>query len=408
MKVDHYSFSKTGGAGRCAELIADYQRYMGFDSQFHFVVEKNLKNVPVALNNPLHLLTAITDEYLIKSKDANSLFSLSRSLLTSARKSRPLKETRAIQHFHWIEGQISKRILDELATRHIKAVWTLHDMVPFTGGCHFSVDCDHFEAKCQGCPQVRSVFRRSVELTLQKKSEAYRSLSSDSIFFVAPSIWMKNQAEKSSALRGMRIELIENPISKLFFDKPEVVKQHVSLDHRKPFVIALVAEDLTNPVKNVSFFIDAFQKLRATSSRDVNLLLIGANGRFFSKGNEGVIAKGLVSPSELSRIFDECDLLVSVSIAESAGMTIKEAAARGVPCLVTNAPGAISTVRDGVDGLIATTEAEFKYKLNYLVNNLALLRKLGSEARAGALINNHPQVVAGKYVTLYEELLGKL
>ena len=33
-------------------------------------------------------------------------------------------------------------------------IWTLHDMNPFTGGCHYSGDCVQFEIDCHKCPQI--------------------------------------------------------------------------------------------------------------------------------------------------------------------------------------------------------------------------------------------------------------
>ncbi len=62
-----------------------------------------------------------------------------------------------------------------------------------------------------------------------------------------------------------------------------------------------------------------------------------------------------------------------------------EAGAVGVPIVATPIPAFRSAIRDGVDGLLATTAAEWESALGALVGDAALRRSLGTAARSAVL-----------------------
>src|SRR3989304_6001168 len=55
-------------------------------------------------------------------------------------------------YLHWIEdGFIGFKELNKLFSSNKKIIWFLHDMEPFTGGCHHSLSCNRFKQKCGNC-----------------------------------------------------------------------------------------------------------------------------------------------------------------------------------------------------------------------------------------------------------------
>ena len=48
-------------------------------------------------------------------------------------------------NLHWVEKLLSNNNLYNLTSSGKNLVWTLHDMKPFTGGCHYSSNCINFE-----------------------------------------------------------------------------------------------------------------------------------------------------------------------------------------------------------------------------------------------------------------------
>ena len=48
-------------------------------------------------------------------------------------------------HLHWVAKLIDYTSFFASVPDQFPIVWTLHDMNPFTGGCHYAGDCMHFE-----------------------------------------------------------------------------------------------------------------------------------------------------------------------------------------------------------------------------------------------------------------------
>ncbi len=65
----------------------------------------------------------------------------------------PLKNFKPkLVHFHWVGAGMLR--IEELSKIKAPIVWTLHDMWGFTGGCHYSGECDAFKTGCGCCPQL--------------------------------------------------------------------------------------------------------------------------------------------------------------------------------------------------------------------------------------------------------------
>ncbi len=62
-------------------------------------------------------------------------------------------------HLHWINGLMSLRSLRNLKK---PMVWTLRDMWPATGGCHYSMECERYVEGCGKCPQLGSTRERDL------------------------------------------------------------------------------------------------------------------------------------------------------------------------------------------------------------------------------------------------------
>jgi glycosyltransferase involved in cell wall biosynthesis len=58
-----------------------------------------------------------------------------------------------IVHLHWVSGLLDIPTMQKRFAGH-SVVWTLYDMNPFTGGCHYSQDCTRYETSCHDCPQL--------------------------------------------------------------------------------------------------------------------------------------------------------------------------------------------------------------------------------------------------------------
>jgi len=73
----------------------------------------------------------------------------------------PLVREADIIHLHWVSGGFLdfERFFTKVSK---KVVCTLHDMNPFTGGCHYANDCIGYLTDCDACPQLEGTADRSI------------------------------------------------------------------------------------------------------------------------------------------------------------------------------------------------------------------------------------------------------
>ena len=128
-----------------------------------------------------------------------------------------------IIHLHWInEGFVSLDGLEKLFALGKPIVWTLHDMWPFTGGCHYAGSCLEFNEHCGFCPFMRKASKSDLSaITFLRKKQLFRRAN---ISVVACSHWLSSMAKSSFLFSHVPVITIPNPIDTDFYapmDKDE-------------------------------------------------------------------------------------------------------------------------------------------------------------------------------------------
>ena len=96
---------------------------------------------------------------------------------------------------HWIGKLVDYPSFFASLPKDRPVVWVLHDMNPFTGGCHFSAGCDRFTTHCGNCPQIAGSGDRDITFqTLRMKRQLYQGLN---LHIVSPSRWLSAEAQRS-------------------------------------------------------------------------------------------------------------------------------------------------------------------------------------------------------------------
>src|SRR6516165_2198072 len=67
-----------------------------------------------------------------------------------------------LYNLHWVAGFVDHRAFFNRVSRGMPVVWTLHDVNPFTGGCHYTAGCERFAAACGACPALGSADREDL------------------------------------------------------------------------------------------------------------------------------------------------------------------------------------------------------------------------------------------------------
>ena len=83
---------------------------------------------------------------------------------------------------------------------------------------------------------------------------------------------------------------------------------------------------------------------------------------------------------DLARVFASADILVMPSQTETFGQVIAEAAACGLPAIVSSVGAARENVSHGVSGFVASSPREFGEALDRLAADEGLRRRMGEAA----------------------------
>ena len=354
------------------------------------VINSNLRQQP--FSSPAHTVAAAVDEFLIRQPDFNSPISVVRDAV-------PTKLPHSIPpdsviHIHGYNGAIR---LPELAQagENRRVVWTLHDMNPFTGACHYSLGCTQFRNQCAACPAVRSPFHNIVRRALQEKIHVVKNLKD--LVVIAPSPWLAQEAEQSSVFAGQSVSVIPNPFSQEFEEFRVNGKNAPQQSPHSTFRLAVVAANLSDPVKNVGEAIQAFQRVRR-ARENFELHLVGKGGAEFV--GEGITHRGPIPRDQMAEFFARCDILVIPSLAENSPLVIAEAASQGCSVIVRNSGGMPDVVSSLGHGDIYSHRDELENVLQR-VTAAAPPQRRQIATRASELFG--PQIIAEQYDGVYDD-----
>jgi len=387
--ITHVSFSSAGGTGSVARILSDEQRRRGQDSQLISVITSDLRKSP--LSAPLHTMAAGIDEYIVKAADFSSPISVLRDQVNGLGMSDLARAD--IIHLHGINGAMR---LEELHSvpKHTRVVWTLHDMNPFTGACHYSLGCEGFKSSCSRCPAVKSVFYKRVSDLLTTKKEAVAKVPNLSV--VSPSRWLAEEAKHSMVFASHSISVIPNPIDPIFLGENSA---SAKTDETSSSRIIVVAKNLSDPVKQVGTAVRAFHSAFPHKG-NATLTLVGSGGKEFE--GEGVTLTGPLAKSDLAQAFAQSDVLIVPSKGENAPLVIGEAAASGCLPLVASVGGMGEMVSALQHGSVFEHTEELIHHLTALRElSIASKRQARAAIRSNAVLLYSPSAAATEYDKVY-------
>lgn len=399
MKITHVSFSNSGGAGVVMNNLVAGQIALGLDVTSEFVIEESLRSRPIKY--PGLTLAAGLDEFLFKSPDCPTTISILRNKFETLNLQKISQSS--LLHLHWMNGVGSLRRIANFAPSSTKFVWTLHDMNPFTGGCHHSHKCDGFRNSCMDCPQVR-VGKKLIQVEHKKKKLSAKELV-ERIIYVAPSGWMKQRAQMSSIIGKSEIVQIANPVSDIFFTTP------FSRDIRRKFdipedevCIVVSCSDLADKNKNIGHLVKIFRKLQLEEDEKLRFLFIGDNHNSLDLSGLNAMTFGRLSQSESRDIFSISYLHVSASQAESFSLVTAEAAAQGTPTICLRESAASEIAMIGAPGYLVDEFEGLFEAIKTAIKDKNVRLAASSNLKKYAFENFQPQVVSEQYKRLYEKL----
>jgi N-acetyl-alpha-D-glucosaminyl L-malate synthase BshA len=205
------------------------------------------------------------------------------------------------------------------------------------------------------------------------------------------------------------IEVIYNFVDTQRFKPAEMTKRRAK--YASPDQKILIHMSNFRPVKQVLNTIRVFEKIQKEIP---SVLLMVGDGQQWCEANKLAIQLGIQDSvkflgtiNAIEHILPIADMFIINSVKESFGLAVLEAAACGVPALVTDAGGLPEVVEEGKTGLIAPMEDVDKMaQLGIeLLSDESRLNQMKTNARKRAVELFDNNIIVPQYEAYYEKVL---
>ncbi len=427
MIIDHLSTFPHGGAGTAARRLHERLVERGvcsrfnywkdesdqqFDNSFHqLTLDHTDQSLPIL--KPLarklekrrrRMICECYDRHVADRPEKYELYSIPWTLDKSSLDVTALGSD--VIHLHWMAFFIDYPSFFRSIPDAMPIVWSLHDMNPLTGGCHYSSGCSRFTVGCGNCPQLQHPEPRDASHAGFRAKQ--RALKRKRIHVVTPNAWLSNLAQNSPIFPDQtRFSVIRLGLDEQAFRPVDQQKarQELGLPADVPLV-AFGADDIENYRKGFHHLLDALRHIQQQS--EVQCLVFG-------RGNLPTDRSGLPkfhefgfvdSPERHRLIYSAADVFVLPSREDNQPQTGLESMACGTPVVGFRAGGIPEYVRHEETGLLAGmgNEREMAECIMHLINYPLQRRQLGQAARQMIEHEFTAELQARNYIELYREL----
>jgi len=401
----------SGGAARAAYRIHKVLQEIGMDSKM--LVQTKLSDDKTVIcpgtkvKKGLALLRPTLDSAVKKLFSGSSKTIFSPAWLPFSDIPSQINSTSSdIVHLHWICGGMLR--IEDLKQINKPIVWTLHDMWAFTGGCHYSDDCNRFQQGCGNCPQLNRSGNNDLSRSiLKRKKKAWAVLD---ITIVTPSTWLAECAKKSSLFKGRRIEVIHNGLD-LNLYKPvdkTLARKIWNLPINKKLILFGAMSATSDHRKGFDLIHEGLKQLFAQWSGKAEVVIFGTsepeNPPDF--GLPVHYLGRLHDDVSLAFLYSATDVMVVPSRQEAFGQTASESLACGTPVVTFGATGLLDIVKHKINGYLAKPfiTTDLAVGINWVLSDENRHKELCIKARGKAVESFDIEKVAKHYESLYQEI----
>jgi glycosyltransferase involved in cell wall biosynthesis len=310
-----------------------------------------------------------------------------------------------VVHLHWINGGMIK--IEDLKKIKAPIVWSLHDMWTFTGGCHYNETCDKFKRSCGNCLVLGS--NKSKDLSnriFHRKLKTFNKIKNLTI--VGLSQWLADSAKNSYLLKDSKVVNLPNPIdTKIYKPIDKIHSRDIwNLPQNKKLILFGAMGATSDPRKG---FRELSLALESINDPDIVFVIFGAS----TPENPPVLGckthyiGSLSDDVSLTTLYSAVDVMIVPSLQENLSNAIMESLSCGTPVVGFNIGGNSDLIDHKKNGYLAKPldNKDLANGIQWILNNTKY-DEICSEARAKVLTNFKSEIVAKKYIQLYERVLN--
>ncbi|WP_417430144.1 glycosyltransferase [Kiloniella sp.] len=312
-----------------------------------------------------------------------------------------------ILNLHWISGLVDFPEFFSHEKTQIPIVWTLHDMYPFTGGCHYSGACGKFVNECGACEYISS----NREVDLSRKIHEIKSNALSCVPFpitvVAPSKWLARQAKRSLMFKDFDVHVIPYSLDQHQFKPRSQKKIREDLNLPSDKIIAFFPSDyVSDPRKGLIYIEQAFRGLTENEARQLLFVTVGNSSAQKNGLVEQLSLPYVSDPIVMSKYYNAADFTLLPSIEDNLPNIILESMSSGTPLIAFNTGGAPDFIVDNKTGWLVEKRNVSKLvdAIRSAISSPEKILEMGNTAQDTAKKEFAMELQGKRYLRLYEKL----
>jgi len=308
-----------------------------------------------------------------------------------------------VVHLHWIAGGMIG--IEDIAKIKAPIVWSLHDDWGFTGGCHIKWGCREYLEKCGSCPRLGSNQAYDLSrIVFNRKKSTYAKV--DHLIIIGLSRWLTTCAKESKLFEGKKVLHIPNPINIKVFSP--VMKDNARSLLHLPYDKKLILFGANSAISDINKGFSKLSKaLEKIDSKNTELIVFGSGEPQAPQGfKQKVYYLGqLHDDVSLRVLYSAADVMVVPSLQENLSNAIMESLACGTPVVGFDVGGNSDLIDHLENGYLAkpfdTDDLAEGIENILIADNYD---ELCQNARGKVVREFDSQIVAGRYIELYEQI----
>lgn len=409
VKVLHFSAMDDWGAGIAAVRYHKLMREMGIDSTLYVKSKSNEDDATIVRLDSAPSLPNRTIKSIIKKRLADFI----RRVVPEINEVNSVKEMFCYYNFsecdesgmipdllsqvdcegvdfifiHWLGGFLNsydiKKLYDATGA---KIIFSMMDLEPITGGCHYPWTCAKYEKNCLNCPALPNSNNLLSHNQLMTKAANYSYLNAD----IFSSALYDLEFARKSIIKFQNYHQLYYPIDETVFCP---VGKQESCKNDEITLFANV-NSVGDPRKGFNYLLVALLNLDKRLSKKVRLLCL-SNKKYKGfnfkniKFEEFAFCKNV---NDLVSLYRRTDIFLCASIEDSAPMMLQEALLCGVPAISFDVGVGKQFIEDGKQGFVVPRYdiKAFSEKLFEMIENRP------SSIQSPNEIHKHMVAICGK------------